>query len=210
MKLFVRGLFAFSLALALSLTLSAEEKKKEDKKPQEGKKPAVNLPAPLNAVKPPLTEEQLKKVADLQKEYTQQLTEINKKSSAIITTERAKARQAAAKQAAADGKKGKEAEAIANAALKLTDEEAKNLKEIDASRAKLNAETNKKRMEILTDEQKASLKKPAPAKDKKPEPAKEKKPEAKKPETKTEVKPEAKKPEAKKPEAKTEPKKDAK
>lgn len=206
MKLFVRGLCAFSLALVLSVTLSAEEKKKEDKKPQEGKKPAVNLPAPLNAVKPPLTEEQLKKVAGVQKEFAPQMAELTKKLNAIMTPERKKAREAAIKQANTDGKKGKEAEAIVQAAVKLTDEEAKSIKEIQGNLKKLNDEAAAKRFEILTDEQKASVKKPAPAKDKKPEPAKEKKPEAKKPE----AKPEAKKPEAKKPEAKTEPKKDAK
>lgn len=204
MKLLVRGLLAFGLALVLSLTVSAEEKKKEVKKEdvkKEAKKDAPKKPAvnqlftfPKN-MKPAATEEQIQKMADLEKKYVPQMAEISKKIAAIQTPELAKARQAAIKQAATDGKKGKEAQEAGYAALKLSDDQLKGLKELEAARGKLGQEINKEKVALLTDEQKASLKAPA----KKPEPKKENKTEPKK-ESKTEPKKESK----------TEPKKEAK
>jgi len=154
MKLLVRGLFVFSLALTLATAVSAEEKKKD-----EAKKPAVNPIFTFNKnMKPAATEEQIKKLADLEKEYAPQLADLSKKASAIVTPERVKASVEARKKAIDDGKKGKEVQEAVDAAIKLTDDEKKTMKELNAARGKLNQEINKKKMGLLTDEQKESLK----------------------------------------------------
>lgn len=193
-----------------------EEKKPADKKPDE-KKPADKKPdekkpgAKVNVVDSSFTfpkgielsADQKEKVAALKKEYAPKIEESFKGVNKIMTPERRKARQEAEKQAKADGKKGKELQAAVAEAVKLTDDE----KQIVANHNKLLGEINKKKLELLTAEQKEKLKpkdkKPADKKpaDKKPD---EKKPVDKKPEEKKPVdkKPEEKKPVDKKPEEK--------
>ena len=65
-----------------------------------------------------------------------------------------------------EGKKGKDVEEAIATALKLTKEEKDNLKEINSQRGRVFGEVIKRKMEVLTDEQKAALK----PKDKKSEP----------------------------------------
>jgi len=184
MKLLVRGLLALALAVGLSLNVSAEEKKEvkkeETKKPEvkkeETKKPEVKKEQPKPAVnplftfnknmKPAATEEQIKKLADLEKEYTSQVKDIAKKIGTIMTPERQKAAADARKKAAADGKKGKELQEAVNAALKLSDDEKKELADIQKANGKLVGEINKKKNELLSAEQKESLK-PKPKKESK-------------------------------------------
>src|SRR5262249_7368644 len=152
-----RGLFAFGLALILATAVSAEEKKKD-----EPKKPAVNPIFTFNKnMKPAATEEQTKKLEEIQKEYAPKLSELQKKIAVTRTRDRVKAANEAAK-----GKKGKEAQEARDAALKWTDDEKKQLGDLRKEAAKVNGEITKKKMALLTDEQKTSLK-PKPKKDSK-------------------------------------------
>jgi len=162
MKLPFRGLLVFSLALLLAAAVSAEEKKKEAPK-----KPAVNPIFTFNKnMKPAATEDQIKKLAELEKEYAPQLAELSKKAIAVITPERAKVAGEARKKALEEGKKGKDVQAAVDAALKLSDDEKKTLKELNSARGKLNQEIGKKKAALLTDEQKESIKpKAKPKKD---------------------------------------------
>lgn len=159
MKRLVRCLSALGLALLFAGVVLAEDKKpavkKEDKKP-----------APLSAVDQAfafpkqikLTDDQQKKLDELKKEYASKIEDVQKKLAAIMTPERVKAREEAEKQAKADGKKGKELQAAVQAALKLTDEEKTQMKEIQTARAALAKEIGPKKLAVLTDEQREQLK----------------------------------------------------
>ena len=134
---------SLTLALACSLVLAAD---KAEKKPE--KKPASPAAAVFAVPKKvTLTAEQQTKVDELRKQKA--------------------ARETAARDAKAAGKKGKELSEALNAAVKLTDEQKAQM---DTSRKEVAELTKKAKtalMELLTDEQKAQLK-PAPKPDKKP------------------------------------------
>ena len=156
MRVFVRTLSVFALAFLVA-GARAEDKKPADKK--DDKKPAVTpfantftFPKTIT-----LTEEQQKKIDDLKKEYTPKLVDVQKKLDTIETPERKKARAEALKKAKADNIKGKELTKLIDDAVKYTDDEKKQLKDIGAERGKLFSEIQKKKMEVLTDEQKKAL-----------------------------------------------------
>jgi Spy/CpxP family protein refolding chaperone len=181
-KVLTRCLSVFALAALIGVVV-ADEKKPDAKKP-DAKKPDEKKPAPLGQFGFPdtvkLSDAQRAKLEALKAEYTPKVEELAKKTSTIMTKERQAAVAEARKKAAADGKKGPELEKAVQAALKLTEAEQAQMKEINASRQKLMAEINKKKAEVLTEEQKKQLQpkpKTEPAKDKKPEPAKDKKTE---------------------------------
>jgi len=151
----IHTLSVFGLALVLG-SLALAEEKKEDKKPADSIAKVFSFPKQIT-----LTDEQKTKLADLQKEYTPKLEEAAKKHKAIMTPEREKTAAEAHKKAVADGKKGKEVQAAVNEALKLSKEEQEQLKEGHH----LMGEINKKKMGLLTAEQKEQLKpKPKEAK----------------------------------------------
>ena len=148
-----RCLSVAALSLFCSaVAISAEAKKAEEKKAV----PFANVftfPKTITLAEDPKT----KKLADLQKEYTPKLEEAKKNVDAILTADRLKAQKEAVDKAKADGKKGKELAEAGTAALKLTEAETKQLAEAKAAQQKLNAEITKKKMELLTDDQKKAL-----------------------------------------------------
>jgi hypothetical protein len=163
MRLFVRTLFA--LCLATMLVVPALAADKADKKPQKKPvaKPANNLLFSFpKAIK--LDAGQQEKLEALKKEYTPKLTELTAKQAKIMTPERIKARQEATAAAKKAGKKGKELAEAAQAALNLSKEEQKELAQTRGQFVKLVQEINKKKMALLTDEQKALLKPKKPTK----------------------------------------------
>jgi hypothetical protein len=186
----------FALAVCLAGLTLAEDKKPVEKK--EEKKPVVNAPPFAFPKQITLSEDQQKKLDALKAEYQPKLAEyqpklaeINKKKDAITNTpERKKARSEAEKKAKEDGKKGKERETAIYEANKYTDDEKKEIKELDAARKsvadplnKLVAEINKKKNALLTEEQQKSLQpKPKTEKDK-PTTEKDKAPAKDKPTT---------------------------
>ncbi|MBI5757327.1 MAG: hypothetical protein HZA46_02270 [Planctomycetales bacterium] len=104
-----------------------------------------------------LTADQKEKLAALTKEYTPKLTELSEKVNGILTADQKKARQEAAKEAKDSGKKGKEAKASVDAAIKLTDEQKKQMAEVQPKLEALQKEVREKLIGLLTDEQKAKL-----------------------------------------------------
>lgn len=139
-----------------------EEPKKPDVKKEEPKKPDVKKEEPKPDPNAALftfdkrikaDEKQVEALAALKKEYLPQLQELDKKVAGILTADRIKARDEAVKKAKDDGKKGAELAKAGQEALKLTEDESKVLQ----ARNKLRGEVNKKKTELLTEEQKKAL-----------------------------------------------------
>jgi hypothetical protein len=163
---FSHWLFVFGLALLLAGVVSAQDKK-DDKKPDPPKPPAFSIVDFVFRFPPQikLSEEQEKKIAALKKEYGPKFDEIQKKSNKIMTPERQKAASEAAQKAIKEGKKGKEVQEAVEEALNLSKEEKAQLNEINQASLKLFTEAQKKKDEVLTDEQREQLK-PKPRTDK--------------------------------------------
>ena len=139
-----KTILLLALVLAVAAPLSAADKKKPGKKAPV----AVQVPKGIE-----LSEEQKQKVAELNKKYVPQLAEARKKIG--LSKEQRQARAEAFKKARADGKKGKEIREAANAAAKLTDDQKAAAEELRT----LQGEIRTALMGILTDEQKAGLRK---------------------------------------------------
>ena len=98
--------------------------------------------------------EKAKKVVD---EHAPKIAEAQAAVDAILTDEQKKARSAAQKAAKDAGRKGKEAAAEVEAALKLTDEQKEKMKEANEGLAKATAARNEALGALLTDEQKQKV-----------------------------------------------------
>jgi hypothetical protein len=155
MKTVLRTVVVLSVAAVLAISGRAQEKKKAapKKDPYAG---FFSFPKMVES-KLALTNDQKAKLQDLRKEYTPKLEEVDAKIGKVMTPERRKAAADAAKEAKAAGKKGKDLAAAVQAALKLSDEEQAQLKQANQARAKLVGEIVKKKLALLTDEQKALL-----------------------------------------------------
>src|ERR1041385_2978525 len=120
-KTFARCLPALLLAAFLSSPVFADDVKKEEPKKPDVKKEEPKKPDAKKEDKKPepyaglfgfpktitLDDKQSKALEDIKKEFLPKLQELDKKASAIVTPERAKAREEAVKKAKEDGKKGK-------------------------------------------------------------------------------------------------------
>ena len=159
MRLAVRALSVFCLAALLAAATQADDKKPDKKAPKAD--PVFAFPKQIK-----LDEKQQAKLEELKKEYAPKLKELDEKLAKVLTPERVKPAAEARKAAAAAGKDKKEQRRAYEEALKLSDEEKAQRKEIQAERKKLQAEIREKKIALLTDEQKEELK-PKP-KDKKP------------------------------------------
>jgi len=127
-------------------TMAADKKKK--KAPT-----AVKVPKSIE-----LTADQKTKVEALNKEFGPKLAECRKKAAGIISADQKKARAEAVKKAKADGKKGKEVQAAANAAVAITADQKAQQAECKKAMGALNKEIRTQFAALLTDEQKAKLK----------------------------------------------------
>lgn len=145
--------------LACSPIAQAQEKAKKKDRPNAAVEAAFALPKEIE-----LTAEQNEKVAALKKEYTPKLTELSQKINDILTAEQKKARQEASKKAKDDGKKGREAKAAVDEAMKLTAEQKKQMDELQPKLQAMQTEVREKVTALLTDDQKAKLPKKKGAK----------------------------------------------
>lgn len=153
MKLAVRALSVCCLAVLLGAA-PAQDKKPEKKKPKDDPiSAAFAIPKKIT-----LDEKQQAKLEELKKEYTPKLKELFQKLDKILTPEKVKAAEAARDVAAAEGKKKKELQEVYEQALKLTDEEKAQRKEILSALKRLQGEIRTKKINMLTDEQKEALK----------------------------------------------------
>ena len=147
MKKTLTILTACVLAVSFVTPVMAADKKKK-KAPT-----AVKVPKSIE-----LTADQKTKVEALNKEFGPKLAECRKKAASIITADQKKARTEAVKKAKADGKKGKEVQAAANAAVAITDDQKAQQTECKKAMGALNKEIRTQFAALLTDEQKAKLK----------------------------------------------------
>lgn len=151
---------SFALTVLIGLSLSAQDK--QDKKKQEkkgGENPAVakafELPPEIT-----LSTEQKDKLAAIKKELGPKLDEALKKQDDILTDEQKAARKAANKAAKDAGKKGKEAKAEVDAAMKLTEEQKTKMAAAQQDVQAVQRQIRDAISGILTDEQKAKLPQP--------------------------------------------------
>jgi len=114
---------------------------------------AVKVPKSIE-----LSADQKAKVDALNKEFGPKLAECKKKANSIITADQKKARYEAVKKAKADGKKGKELRAAADAALAITADQKDQQTECRKATSALQKEIRTQFAALLTDEQKAKIK----------------------------------------------------
>ncbi|MDB5342834.1 MAG: hypothetical protein JWP89_1211 [Schlesneria sp.] len=107
-----------------------------------------------------LTAEQQAKVDEIKKEQGPKVAELITKLDAVLTADQKAARKEANTKAKADGKKGKEAKAAVDEAMKLTDEQKKQQAELQPELAKLQQSIKEQINGLLTDEQKTHYKVP--------------------------------------------------
>ena len=142
----------FLLAFAVITPTFAADKANKAKK----KKPApVAIKAPKGIE---LSADQKTALADLNKELGPKLAACRKEAAGIITADQKKARTEAMKKAKADGKKGKELRAAANAAVAITADQKAQQAECKKAMGAIQKEVRAGLADILTDEQKAQLK----------------------------------------------------
>ena len=147
MKKTITILSACFLAVAFAAPAVAADKKKK-KAPT-----AVRVPKTVE-----LTADQKTKLDALNKEFGPKLAELRKKQASISTADQKKARAEATKKAKADGKKGKELKAVANAAFAITADQKAQQTETKKAMGALQKEIRTQFAALLTDEQKAKLK----------------------------------------------------
>ena len=161
MRGLMKTVLCTGLAVAMALTAGSVEAAKEKKKPDGSANPVFAIPKEIT-----LTAEQQTKLDAITKEEGPKVAELTEKLDAVLTAEQKTARKEAAAKAKADGKKGKDAAAAVEEALKLTDEQKKQRAEVQPEMAKLQASIKEKIHGLLTDEQKAHYKLPKAKKSK--------------------------------------------
>lgn len=150
----IRVLLVVLAMLLVSPVLAADKAKK--KKPRKRPAPGAQLFQVSKKIK--LDDKQKEALAALRKEYAPRVKEAFAKIGAVMTPERRKAAAAALKKARDEGKKGKELRKARLEALKLSEEDVKQLKSAQAELAKLRKEIQGKIRGLLTDEQKEQIK----------------------------------------------------
>jgi Spy/CpxP family protein refolding chaperone len=142
-----------ALSLAMSVRLAADEPKK---KPGDMREQSFVSMVEKALSKVNLTDAEKTKFEALKKEYEPKFKAIHDK--VRPTDEQRKAWEAAAKEARAAGKKGREVFEAANAAMKLTDEQKKTMQEGRKELETLRKDFHEKVMDMLTADQKEQLK----------------------------------------------------
>jgi Spy/CpxP family protein refolding chaperone len=150
MKL-VKQCLMFGLAMVIASAAMADETpKKAAKKGERGKAPSATQ---RFVAKLDLTSEQKQKAAEIDKQFADQVKELNKARTEILTPEQIKAERDAQKSAKDAGKSGPEARKAVEEAMKLTPEQKEKLKEWQKKQSELNAKVLDALKPILTPEQ---------------------------------------------------------
>lgn len=103
------------------------------------------------------SEDQQAKVEELRQKYTPQLVAIQRKQGSVFMAEQRRARQEALRTAQDAGKNRREAQEAADAAAKLTDKQRKQIATIQKEQADLVAKIQGEVRALLTDQQRAQL-----------------------------------------------------
>ena len=160
MRVFKSGI-CLTLAVLMSAACVADEKEKKGRK-RERKAPTVTARFVKGLE---LSEEQKGKVAAIDKEFGAKLKELAEKRKGLLTEEQKKAQAAAMKEARAaraDGKPSAEARKKLLSAVKLTEEQKAQQKEIAAAQRKVQQSVIAALRKILTAEQQEKLPKARP------------------------------------------------
>lgn len=167
MRSVVRVLLVSGFVLAMGgLLLAAEGKKARPPRPEGRPEMGRMDPFALVSRIPNLSEEQKQKIENLRKEYEPKLSELREKLEGVLTEEQKKAREEAIKKAKESGKTGRELfEAVRNA-FQLTEEQQKKMQELRTQMMQLGQEIRGKLEGILTEEQKAQLRRFGPGRPK--------------------------------------------
>src|SRR5687768_7354780 len=151
MKKIVTAIMVLGLA-AFVMTGFAQEKKN---KKRGGNDPTAGVVK--KAMDEGLPEDAIAKIKAAAAEHGPKIRDAQAKVDSILTDDQKKARNEAKKAAKAAGKKGKEAKADEDAALKLTPDQQKQMTEAEAKRDEALAAFRKAAGDQLTDEQKAKI-----------------------------------------------------
>lgn len=156
MKKLARLVLTLAVAAILVAPAAAQNKKKKRKKGRK-KARALNVVRLPRAVQETLSDEQKSKIAAINKEYAPKLAELFKKRNAILTPEQRKAQREAQRSARQAGKRGKALRDAVAEAVKLSDDQKKQQREIGKQLRALQQQARTKVLAVLTDEQKAKL-----------------------------------------------------
>ena len=151
MKKIVTAIMVLGLA-AFVMTGFAQEKKKNKNK---GNDPTAQVVT--KATEEGLPEDAIAKIKAAAAEHGPKVREAQAKVDSILTDDQKRARGEATKAAKAAGKKGKEAKADVEAAIKLTPDQQKQMTEAEAKRDEAMAAFRKAAGDSLTDEQKSKI-----------------------------------------------------
>ncbi len=149
MKNVTRLFFAIGLVALIGVAFGAQEQKK-GKKGAKGD-PTAGVKAKLESLD--LSAEQKEKIEKIFADQGAKVKAAAEKVAASLTNEQRKARGEAQKSAKAAGKKGKEANDEALAAMKLTDDQKKAFDEANKAQQEASQALNKAISEVLTPEQ---------------------------------------------------------
>ena len=157
MRKLVQILLSTGLMVAVALSAGPVDAAKPGKgKKQDGaSNPVFAIPKEIT-----LTADQQTKLDEIKKEQGPKIADLTAKLDSPLTTEQKTARREAIAKNKADGKKGKEAKAAVDEALKLSDEQKKLRSELQPEMARLQLSIKEQIHGLLTDEQKANYKLP--------------------------------------------------
>jgi len=174
MRSVCRVLLVAGLVLAMGeLLLAAEGKRSRGPRPGGGPPEFNRMMDPLAIVNriPNLSDDQKQKIENLRKEYEPKLSEFREKIEGVFTPEQKKAREEAIQKAKEQGKTGRELFEAIRTAFQMTEDQQNKMKELRTQMMQLTREIRDKLEEILTDEQRAALRRFGPGRPpKKPEP----------------------------------------
>ena len=155
----MRAAVSVGMIVAVGISANAAEAAKDGKEKTKGpdatRNPVFTIPTEIT-----LTPEQQTKLDEIKAEQAPRIVALNKKLDAVLTDDQKAARKDATAKAKADGKKGKEAAAAIDEALKLTDDQMKVKKEVQLEMATLQRSIKEEINAFLTDEQRTHYKLP--------------------------------------------------
>ncbi len=131
-------------------TLGQDKQQDQRRRPQQ---PAFRFLFSVLGVE--FSADQQAKVDELREKYTPQLVEVQNKQGSVYSAEQRQARQEAFRAARDAGKEGQEAREAVDAALKLTDEQRKQLETLRKEQADLFAKIQGEVRALLTEGQRA-------------------------------------------------------
>lgn len=155
MKAKIQAAVLLTLVFVVAATASADEKKK--KREKKAQQPAGIAMAMKMVQGVELTAEQKQKITEIGAEYTEKLAAIRTKVQAAYPANYQEARAAAAKEAKAAGKSGKELRQAVEAAAGLDEGAKAAVKEAQKESREVVSSFRAAVLAVLTDEQKAAL-----------------------------------------------------